>query len=83
MSTFLPADAAPAWQIALWVLLGPPVGAFLFRQMSRAWAKAVFGAIGADVSEKTKARQAFEFKWILIAMYAMTLGISVWVLFLR
>ena len=83
MSIGLPPDAAPWWQLALIVLAGPPVGAFVFKWGAQGWARFIFNSIDSEVSPSTAKLISSGFWWILAIMYAMTLGISVWVLFLR
>ena len=66
---------SPLWQRVLFLLLAPPIMAFLIRLISRGWANAVQG--GA-VSERTVKRQRIEFWVVLCFMYVMVLGIFVY-----
>ena len=69
-------SGTPLWEQAQqFVILGPPIMAFLWRAMSRGWAKTVQGG---TISEKTMRRQKIEFCGLLITMYVMTLGMSLY-----
>jgi hypothetical protein len=61
-------------QIAI-LLLGPPIGTWIWWILSRGWAK---GVQGGSVSERTKRRQKIEFWIILTFTYIMFLGIFIY-----
>jgi hypothetical protein len=65
----------PIWEQIAIVLIGPPVMACAWWILSRGWARIVQGG---TTSEKTKRRQKVEFWGLLIAMYAVTLGMTLY-----
>ena len=68
------AGGAPLYeQIAIFAL-APPIGACLWRLMSRGWA---MGVQGGKVSDRTKRRQGIEFWALLAVAYALMLGVLV------
>jgi hypothetical protein len=68
-------SATPLWEQIAIVLIGPPVMACAWWVLSRGWAKTVQGGMA---SERTKRRQKVEFWGLLIAMYAVTLGMTLY-----
>ena len=68
-------NLTPLWEQIAIVLIGPPVMACAWWVLSRGWAKIVQGGM---TSEKTKRRQKVEFWGLLIAMYAVTLGMTLY-----
>ena len=56
-------------------LVMPPVAAGLFRLMARNWAATVQGD---EISEQTKSRQKLEFWVLLIALYVLCFGITIY-----
>ena len=64
--------AAPVWEQVLIGTVGPPILAILWRFRANGWARLVQGG---TVSEKTERRQKKEFWILLIAMYALMVGV--------
>jgi uncharacterized membrane protein HdeD (DUF308 family) len=67
--------AAPLGEQLAILILGPPIMATLVWFMSRGWAHTVQGEV---VSERTKHRQKVEFWILLITMYAISIGMSIY-----
>lgn len=65
----------PLWEQVIIVLLGPPVMASAWWVLSRGWAKTVQGG---TASEKTRHRQKIEFWGLMIVMYVVTLGMTLY-----
>ena len=57
-------------------LIGPPIFTALWWVMSRGWA---LGVQGGSVSDKTKKRQRIEFFVVLAVVYAIGIGMSIYV----
>jgi hypothetical protein len=67
----------PIQQQILVDLIAPPVGALLWRFMTRGWA----GARAVDASEETRRRNSNEFWMVLILGYVLMFGISLYLWF--
>jgi len=67
--------AAPLWEQIVIVIFGPPIMACAWWVVSRGWAKTVRGGVA---SERTKHRQKIEFWGLLIVMYGVTLGMTLY-----
>ncbi len=67
--------ALPVPQLILLDLVAPPVIAGIWWMMSRGWAGAIQGG---STSAKTKARQAKEFWAVLILIYLMAFGVTIY-----
>jgi hypothetical protein len=57
-------------------LIGPPIVAAIWWLMSRGWA---FGVQGGEVSERTRTRQKRRFVAVLIVLYCVSFGTSLYV----
>jgi hypothetical protein len=64
----------PFWQQLLFVSVGSPVVALLFKLGARGWATTVQGD---RVSEKTATRQRIEFLAMLLSMWIVGIGVVV------
>ena len=65
----------PLWEQILILLIGPPIMTCAWWVLSRGWAVIIQGG---EASEKTKHRQKIEFWGLLIAMYAVSLGMTLY-----
>jgi hypothetical protein len=65
----------PASDIAVLVVVFPPIMACLTWLLARGWA---MGVQGGTVSERTKRRQRLEFWGLLVAMYLMEVALLVY-----
>jgi cytochrome b561 len=69
------AGAYPIDQQLLYDLLFPPIGTCLWWLMARGWARAVQGG---KPSETTKKRQKWEFWVVLVCLYLLMFGITIY-----
>jgi hypothetical protein len=67
--------AAPFSEQLVILIVGPPIMAGLIWLMSRGWAKSIQGG---TASERTRVRQRIEFWMVLIAMYAIGIGMALY-----
>jgi uncharacterized membrane protein HdeD (DUF308 family) len=67
--------AAPLGEQLAILILGPPIMASLFWIMSRGWAHTVQGEV---VSDRTKRRQKMEFWILMVVMYILDIGLSLY-----
>ena len=65
----------PLWEQVAIVIIGPPFMACVWWVFSRGWAKTVQGGIASD---KTKRRQKVEFWGLMIIMYTLTFGMTLY-----
>jgi hypothetical protein len=68
-------SVAPLWERIVILILGPPIMTVLWWAAARGWALTVQGG---TASQKTKKRQRIEFFMILVAMYAVGLGMALY-----
>ncbi|MGH9474009.1 MAG: hypothetical protein ACRD13_05235 [Terriglobales bacterium] len=64
----MPSATLPTGQLIVFLLVGPPIGACIWRLMARGWA---MGVQGGRVSDRVKRWERIEFRWLIVICYAI------------